>query len=186
MNPIFTERWSPRSFSPEPVTDDELTALFEAARWSPSCFNEQPWYYLYGVAPSPDHEAILSVLMEGNRTWAASAPVLGLVVARTKLEGFLSRSRDFDAGLAAMALTMQATMFGLSVHFMVGVELEAAHELTGIDPEDAKVVCGMALGHRGDAAALPTALAQREQPSDRKPASEFAFRSSRLPEGSFD
>ena len=185
MNSVFLDRWSPRSFSDEPVTDDEIAAVFEAARWSPSCFNEQPWYYLYGVAPSAEHEALAGVLMERNRLWAQQAPVVGLVIARTSLDGFLARSRDFDAGLASMALTMQATMLGLSVHMMVGIELEAAHELAGVDPEVAKIVCGFALGRRGERSALPPDLAEREQPSGRKPVAEFAFRAAQLPKGLF-
>src|SRR5690606_34912578 len=74
----FIERWSPRAFSPEPIDHDTLMTLFEAARWSPSCFNAQPWHFAYA-----DNEQALTrfqgVLNDGNRVWASKAPVLVLV-----------------------------------------------------------------------------------------------------------
>ncbi|HCB34208.1 MAG TPA: nitroreductase [Acidimicrobiaceae bacterium] len=185
LDDVFLRRWSPRSWSDEPVSDDELRTLFEAARWTPSWFNSQPWHYLYADG-GPDREALLGVLMDGNRTWARNAPVVGLVIARTGLEGFMARSRDFDTGAATMALIIQATMLGLSVHLMGGIEVDAAHELTGIDPEVAKIVCGFVVGRRGDGSDLDEALAGREHPSDRKPVAEFAFRATQLPAGLFD
>ena len=179
MDPVFLERWSPRSFSDEPITDDELAALFEAARWSPSCFNNQPWYYVYET-DGEGRRAILDTFLERNRQWAQQAPVVGLMIARSTLEGDLARSRDFDAGAAAMAMVIQATMLGLSAHLMVGIHVDAAHELIGLDPDEGKVVCGFVIGRRGDPSALPDPLRERERPSDRKPVSEFAFKGARL------
>ena len=179
MDPVFLKRWSPRSFSDEPVTGDEIAALFEAARWSPSCFNNQPWYYVYETG-GEGRQAILDTFLERNRQWAQRAPVAGLMIARSTLEGDLARSRDFDAGAAAMAMVMQATMLGLSAHLMVGIHVDAAHELIGLDPDEGKVVCGFVIGRHGDPSALPGPLQERERPSDRKPVSEFAFKGTRL------
>jgi nitroreductase len=180
LNPVFTDRWSPRSFSDEPVTDDQLAAVFEAARWTPSWMNNQPWLFVYET-DGPDRAAILETFMEFNRDWAAAAPVVGLVLARTELEGFMARTRDFDTGAAMMSLTLQATMLGLSMHLLGGVEVDAAHELTGASPEDTIVLCGFVLGHRGDGSNLDEKQQEREKPSDRKPVSEFAFKGAKLP-----
>lgn len=183
MDPVFLERWSPRSFSGEPVTEAELAALFEAARWSPSCFNNQPWYYVYAV-DGDEREAILATFLQGNRLWAGQAPVVGLVVARSALEGPSARSRDFEVGAATMAALIQATKLGLSAHLMGGIDVEAAHRLVGLDPPDDsedKVICGFAIGRIGDPEALPDFLREREYPSQRKPASEFAFKGTALP-----
>lgn len=180
LNPVFTDRWSPRSFASEPVTDEQLAAVFEAARWTPSWMNNQPWLFVYET-DGPDRDAILNTFMDFNRGWASKAPVVGLVLAKTELEGFMARTRDFDTGAAMMALTLQATMLGLSMHLMGGVEVEAAHELTGADPSDTIVLCGFVIGHRGDASQLDEKLQEREQPSDRKPVSEFAFKGGKLP-----
>ncbi|WP_275575126.1 nitroreductase family protein [Methylocucumis oryzae] len=46
IHDLMAKRWSPRAFAADkPVSDTELLALFEAARWSPSCFNDQPWRF---------------------------------------------------------------------------------------------------------------------------------------------
>lgn len=177
MNSVFIDRWSPRSFSSEPLNDEEIETLFEAARWSPSWMNNQPWIFVWET-DGPNRQAILDSFMEFNRDWAAKAPMVGLILARTELEDFMARTRDFDTGAATMALTLQATLLGLSVHLLGGVELDAAYAATGADRETTEILCGFALGRRGDIAALPEKLQEREAPSDRKAASEIAFRGS--------
>lgn len=181
LNSVFTERWSPRAFAEEPVTEDQLAAVFEAARWTPSWMNNQPWLFVYET-DGPDRQAILETFMEFNRGWAAAAPVVGLVLAKTELEGFMGRTRDFDTGAAMMAMTLQATMLGLSMHLLGGIEIDAAHELTGANPDDTIILCGFVLGHRGDPASLDDKLQEREHPSDRKSVSEFAFKGVKLPD----
>ena len=180
MNPVFADRWSPRAFSTEPVTDDELAAVFEAARWAPSWMNNQPWYFVYDT-DGPDRDALLGLIIERNRDWAQRAPVVGLVIARTALEGEMARTRDFDTGAAMMALTIQATMLGLAVHAMGGIDVAAAHDLIGLDPAVGSVLCGFVLGRRGDPDVLHEKLQVREHPSPRKPATEFAIKGARLP-----
>lgn len=175
LDPVFIDRWSPRAFSDQPVTDEQLAAVFEAARWTPSWMNNQPWILVYET-DGPGREGILSTFMDFNRGWASKAPVVGLTLARTELEGFMARTRDFDTGAAMMAMTLQATMLGLSMHLLGGIEVDAAHELTGTSADDTIVLCGWVLGHRGDASQLEEKLQEREQPSDRKPVSEFAFK----------
>ncbi len=178
-NSVFLDRWSPRSFSAESVTDEQLEALFEAARWTPSWMNNQPWMFAYDT-DGDGREPILNCFMEFNRGWASAAPVVGLVLARTELEGFMARTRDFDTGAAMMSLTLQATMLGLSVHVLGGIEVDAAFEVTGADPDTTDILCGFVLGHKGEASALSEGLQEKEQPSDRKAVSEFAFRGGRV------
>jgi len=180
LNSVFVDRWSPRSFAADALTDDEITTLFEAARWSPSWMNNQPWLFVWET-DGPNRDAILESFMEFNRDWAATAPMVGLILARTELEDFMARTRDFDTGAATMALTLQATMLGLSVHLLGGIDLDAAYAATGADPESTEILCGFALGRRGEKSALSEKLQEREAPSDRKPAAEIAYRGS-LPE----
>jgi nitroreductase len=70
VDPQFLDRCSLRSFTDEPVTDEELRSLFEAARWAPSSGNEQPWVYLYATSTEDHarfHRGDPSVLTENNR-----------------------------------------------------------------------------------------------------------------------
>src|SRR4051812_7843273 len=76
---LITRRWSPYAFADRPVSDNDLRSVFEAARWSASSYNEQPWRYLVATKASPvDFERLLSGLVEGNQVWARAAPVLAL------------------------------------------------------------------------------------------------------------
>jgi hypothetical protein len=82
--PVILHRWSPRSFADRDVSTADLKKLFEAARWAPSSYNEQPWRFLVGhVAPTPTrrYSTPSSVLTRG---WAGKAPVLILGAAKTK------------------------------------------------------------------------------------------------------
>ena len=65
VHPLLIDRWSPRSFSPDPLSDDEIASLFEGARWSPSSFNGQPWLFLYET-DGADRPVFDSILMPRN------------------------------------------------------------------------------------------------------------------------
>lgn len=182
VDPVFTDRWSPRAFSREPVTEAELEALFEAARWTPSWMNNQPWLFVYET-DGPGRQPIIDCFMEFNRGWASRAPVVGLVLARTELEGFMARTRDFDTGAAVMSMTLQATMLGLSVHLLGGIDVDAAMALTGVDPADTIALCGFVLGRRGDPSQLDEKQRAKEQPSDRRPTGDFVFKGGPIPRG---
>jgi len=172
----FLDRWSPRSFLPDPISDDVVATLFEAARWSPSCFNEQPWLFVY-ARDKERHEAFASALVEGNRSWAGKAPLLVLVFARKAFthNGKPNVSAEFDAGAAWMALCLQAQSLGLSCHAMAGFDPGRAHEVTGVGKDAYTAMCAIAIGRRGDPSALPEPVRERETPSDRRPLATIAF-----------
>ena len=107
VDPLFVNRWSPRSFAAEPLSDAEVASLFEGARWSPSSFNGQPWLFLYET-DGPDRPLFDSVLMPRNRAWASKAPLVGFIFANTRTpDGREPRTAQFDTGAAWMALTLQ-------------------------------------------------------------------------------
>ena len=176
VDPLFINRWSPRSFSDEPLTDVEIASLFEGARWSPSSFNRQPWLFVYET-DGPDRELFDSILMEGNRAWASKAPLVGFIFAETKsADGRRNRVAQFDSGAAWMALALQARSMGLYTHGMGGIDLDAAHEKLGVSKEFHTIMCGFVVGKIGPREALPEELQERESPNDRKPTSEIAHK----------
>src|SRR5471032_3585935 len=67
IHPQFTDRWSPRAFTGESIPVDTLLSFFEAARWSPSAYNSQPWRFLYARRDTPNWERFLGLLNEFNR-----------------------------------------------------------------------------------------------------------------------
>src|SRR5437899_1135256 len=65
---ILRRRWSPRAFSDRLVEPEKMQSLFEAARWAPSSFNEQPWNFIVATKQKPEeHARLLSCLVEGNQ-----------------------------------------------------------------------------------------------------------------------
>ena len=82
IEPLFLRRWSPRAMSGEPLSEEELLTLFEAARWAPSTFNEQEWRFLYARRDTPQWSQFFDLLMEANQVWCKRATVLTVVVDR--------------------------------------------------------------------------------------------------------
>ena len=173
---IFIERWSPRAFSSAPIAEEDIKTLFEAARWSPSCFNEQPWRFVYARRPE-DLERFRSVLTEKNRSWANKAPLLVLAFSKKNFAHNAKPNRwaDFDTGAAWMALTLQANKLGLYTHGMAGFSADKAYAVTGMDPVEYNAICTIAIGRHGDPNTLPDDLRKREIQSDRKVMDEVVF-----------
>ncbi len=153
LDPQFPDRWSPRSFSSEAVSDADLRTLFEAARWAPSCFNEQPWVFAYAT-DGEMRDAFNATLADGN-SWAKKAPVLLFVCARRTFSknGKENRWHRFDTGAAWMALALQARKLGLHTHPMAGFDAEKAAKVIGAS-DAVDVIAAVALGHRAPASAL--------------------------------
>lgn len=171
----FLDRWSPRSFQDTPVDSEDVQTLFEAARWAPSCFNEQPWHFVYGTKASA-RERLAGVLVDSNRAWASKAPMLVAVFSKRSFErnGKPNRWADFDTGSAWMSFTLQAEKLGLSCHAMGGFDPDKAYAVTGLDPERFNAICMVAVGKKGEVSALPPELREKEQPSERKQLSSIA------------
>ena len=176
VDPLFINRWSPRSFSDEQLTNAEIASIFEGARWSPSSFNRQPWLFVYET-DGPDRETFDSILMPGNQLWACKAPLIGFIFAETKTqEGRRPRTSQFDTGAAWMALALQARSLGIYTHGMAGIDYDAVHEKLGVSDEYYTAMCGFVAGRIGPREALPEDLQERESPNDRKPLNEIAHK----------
>ncbi|HXO06126.1 MAG TPA: nitroreductase family protein [Candidatus Sulfotelmatobacter sp.] len=177
IHDLIRHRWSPRAFDPRPVEPEKLRTLFEAARWAPSSYNAQPWYFIVGTKDDPEnYNRVLETFVEFNQGWAKQAPVLALSVAKLTFDdGKPNRHAFHDVGQAAANLTIQAEALGLSVHQMAGIEPEKARELFHI-PADYEAVAGIALGYAGDPSSLGDEMRKRElAPRQRKPLDSFVF-----------
>jgi nitroreductase len=178
VHELITKRWSPYGFADRPVSADDLRALFEAARWAPSSYNEQPWSYIVATRDDPDNFArVLSCLVEGNQAWAQAAPVLALGCTSLffKKNGKPNAAAIHDLGLAASNLCLEATARGLSVHQMIGILPDKAREVFRI-PDGVQPLTGLAIGYAADPATLPEKFKARDlSPRTRKPLEEFVF-----------
>jgi nitroreductase len=178
VHELLRNRWSPRAYADTLVPPEVLHNLFEAARWAPSSYNDQPWAYIVATKDDPESFAkVLSTLVEFNAGWAKQAPVLALSVARQKMlnDNSVNRHAFHDVGSASAQLTFEANSRGLLVHQMAGFSPDKARQVFGIPPGwDA--VAAMTIGYPGDPQSLPEGLRERESaPRTRKPLSEFVM-----------
>jgi len=175
---LIQKRWSPRTFADRAVEKEKLASVLEAARWAPSCFNEQPWRFIVATKDNPaEYERLLGCLVEFNQGWAKAAPVLMISVASLvfRRNGKENRHAIHDVGLATENLILQATALGLSTHAMAGFEVEKARETFSI-PDTCEPVAAIALGYQGDLEQLNEGLRDRElEPRERAPLKAFVF-----------
>ena len=167
------QRWSPRAFDGSAIADEVVARLIDAARWAPSCRNEQPWRF-HTSTPST-FNAFLSLLVEGNQGWAQSASLLGFIVCERHFQrnGDLNHHARFDAGAAWMALTLQARVEGLYTHGLGGIKYDEVAQYLSIDTQRYDVVMGFALGRAVDVSALSDEQRSREIPNGRMSLAEI-------------
>lgn len=175
VHELVASRWSPSVWSDRSVSAEDLRAVFEAARWAPSAFNEQPWRYLVATREDAvEFERLLSCLVEANRNWARHAPVLALSIMSLQLarNGKPNGTAAHDVGLATANLTVEATARGLAVHQMGGILPDRAREIYGI-PEGFAALTGLALGYAGEP--VGEFAARDLSPRTRRPQAGFVF-----------
>lgn len=177
---LIRRRWSPRTFDENrTVEGSKILTLLEAARWAPSCFNEQPWRYLVFDGSRPEGlERARACLAAGN-SWALRAPVLMLSVAQDAFarNGKANRHAQHDVGLASENLVLQAVDLGLVVHQMAGFDAARARAEFAI-PEGFTPMAMIAVGYpfTGDLESIPPELRQKETAErQRKRLDEIAF-----------
>ncbi len=180
IDPLFTDRWSPRAFSEEAIAGPALMSLLEAARWAPSAYNAQPWRFIYALRDTDAWQPIFDSLIEFNQMWTKRAAALVVIASARdavfsgKTEASPNASHSFDAGAAWASLAFQATLSGWSAHAMAGFDADKLRTAIGL-PEAYVIDTVVAVGRKGDPAVLPEGVRARELPSDRRPLAKTAF-----------
>src|SRR5262245_61950582 len=161
----FARRWSPYVFSDQPVAEADLRCLFEAARWAPSSYNEQPWRYIVASKAQPEeHAKVVSCLVDVNQEWAQHAPVLAIAAIALTFarNGKPNKAAFHDLGAASVSLALEATARGLTVHQMIGIVAERAREVFAIPP-GFEAMTALAIGYPGDPAKASDKMRQRDE-----------------------
>lgn len=174
VDKTLARRWSPRAFTKTEVKQEDLKTLFEAARYAPSCFNEQPWEFY--VSTENTFKDFLSLIVDANQAWAKDASLLCFMVARTtfKRNGKDNAYAEFDCGAAWMSLAYQARKLGLYTHAMGGISHERVFEYLGLD-QTKKVICGIAIGAALPPEDMSDEVIEKEVPTGRNELSEVLF-----------
>jgi len=178
IHDLIDKRWSPRAFSDREIAAEKIEVLFQAASYAASCFNEQPWRFIYATKNYPErYEQLLSCLGEFNQMWVKTAPMIILTLV----------SRDFvknqnpnaharhDLGLAMGNMSVQAMSMDLYLHHMAGFSPEKAREIFDI-PDDFDVVTMIAVGYLGNPEILPEHIGEMESSERiRRPLQKIVF-----------
>lgn len=179
IHELLKKRYSPRVFADKKIEPEKIVGLLEAARWSPSSMNGQPWRFI--IAPKEDisnFNNLLNVINEHNQVWAKNAAVLILTITKVSYDstGQLNKHALYDLGNAVANLTFQATAMDLFVRQMGGFNIEKARDIFSI-PEGYQPVSVLAVGYKGNPEMLPEALRIREKTiRTRKDLDEIAFK----------
>jgi nitroreductase len=157
LHEVIRSRWSPREFQSRPIEPEKLLALFEAARWAASCFNEQPWRFVVATKADPEQfQKVLGLLMEKNQQWAQTAYALGFSAGKKSFthNGAPNRFGLHDTGAATANLATEATALGLRAHFMGGFDAQKARSEFHV-PDDFEIGAAFAIGYIDETTAVP-------------------------------
>lgn len=171
VDPLFPERWSPRSFDPSySLSKELLNSLMEAARWAPSCFNEQPWTFHIALREESSYKAFLECLVDSNQLWAKNTSALGYIVGKKKFDknGKNNSTYEFDCGAAWMSMALEARLLGLYAHGMAGFHREKAEKLLNLNKAEESLIAAFAIGKKDKPELLPEELKQKEKMNSRK------------------
>jgi nitroreductase len=177
ISDLVSNRWSPRVYDPtHVVSKEQVLRLAEAARWSASGNNAQPWRFGFTLRGEELFEKISGSMLSGfNASWAPHASLYVLAFAdKFRADGTeIDRHASyFNNALATSQLVFEAEAMGLKAHYMGGVMHDEILKLVGVD--DAWLTCVITIGAQGDASNVSDELKQREStPRERKALSEI-------------
>ena len=158
---LCKSRYSVRAYKPDPVEDETLQQVLEAARLAPTAANRQPIQFI--VIHSQGREAELRRIY--HRAWFTQAPLI-LCACAIPAEGWVRVDgkvyTDVDVAIAMDHLILAATDLGLGTCWIAAFDPAAAREVLGL-PEGVEPIAFTPLGYPAD------------QPSakDRRPLSEL-------------
>lgn len=155
----------------------QLMRLFEAARWSASCFNNQPWFFIYALHGTKEWNVLFNLISSFNQAWAKNAGALILIISRHNYERTdkLAATHSLDTGIAVSNMLLQASNSGIVAHPMEIFNYEKAQRDCAIS-KNYTVEVMIAVGEEASEEGGNKELAERdERVTHRKPVSEFAF-----------
>jgi nitroreductase len=172
------ERRAYRSLEPIKISEQLIDDLAQSARLFCSCFNNQPWRYVF-VYDTDVLQKMHDALSSGN-AWARAASLIIAVFSKPELD-CLIRDRKyylFDTGMATAALILRATELGLVAHPIAGFSPKKTRSILNI-PEEMEIITLVIVGkHSKDINPILSdeqAVAEKERPP-RLPFSKFVYR----------
>ena len=140
---VVRKRRSVRRFKPDPVPDEEIRYILEAARLAPSWANTQCWHFVVVIDPETKFK-----IGEAGFRWSARGPVMIVACADAAKVGFREDQYYYltDIGIAMEHLVLAAVDRGLGTCWVVGFNEAKVKEVLAI-PENIRVVALTPLGY---------------------------------------
>ncbi|OGS20348.1 MAG: nitroreductase [Elusimicrobia bacterium RIFOXYA2_FULL_40_6] len=142
-----------RAFGPVEITDEIIAELATAAQLTASCFNNQPWKFVFARSK----EALAKVqegINKGNE-WTRKASVIIAAFAKKKNDCII-KEREFyffDLGMAVSAIQLRATELGLVAHPIAGFDPAKVKQALSI-PDDNMLITVINVGRKTDDTSL--------------------------------
>ena len=178
INEVLANRRSPRSLDATvALSNEDLLAILEAARWAPSANNGQPWRFFVGHRGDEVFAQILDSLASFNQGWAHRSSELILVAGvHTREDGTPNKGYLYDCGLAVAQMVVETHHRGFVAHQMTGFDAAKAVEILGTDASLTPVAV-IAIGKQAPADLLQGAMLERENaPRQRKSLEEIVVK----------
>ncbi len=162
----IANRWSGRAYdASKVVSQEQVIALVEAARWAPSCFGDEPWRFIVWNknTDAASWQKAFDTLVPFNQGWVKDAPILILSAANTLFghNGKENRWGAYDTGAATENICLQATALGLMAHQMGGFDADKVRAEFSI-PEQFQLMSMISVGYPADASTLTGEVLERE------------------------
>lgn len=177
LQEAIEKRRAYRSLAPVIINQDMVSELAKAASLAPSCYNNQPWRFVF-VYEKAKLEEIKQALAKGNE-WALKASMIIAVFSKEKDDCVLKNRiyHQFDTGMATALLLLKATELGLVAHPIAGFDEETVRKVSNI-PEEFTIITLIVVGKKD--ATIHDDLTEWQKESEksrppRKPLEEFAF-----------
>lgn len=171
------QRRAYRSFDPVEITDDLIRDFAEVAQIAPSCFNKQPWRYIF-VRNKDTLQELFTILSDTNK-WIEKCSMMIAVFSKPELDCIIKERNYylFDTGLATAFIVLRATELGLVAHPIAGFNEKEGKEILGI-PEEMRLITFVIIGKHSDkinpVLSENMKLGEKQRPP-RKDISDFAY-----------
>jgi len=149
LRDILKNRRAIRSLAPVEITPELITDLAESAQLMPSCFNKQPWRFVF-VYDQEQLKRLHPALNQGNG-WAQKASLIVAVFTKKDLDCIV-KDREyflFDTGMATAALILRATEMNLVAHPIAGYDEGQVKDALNI-PAEYQVITLVNIGRKAD------------------------------------
>ena len=172
INDIASKRRAYRALEKAEISKELIEDLAKTAQLSASCFNYQPWNYVF-VYDKYKLEKLFDVLKESNN-WAKKASMIIAVFSKKDLDCVIGKSREyflFDTGMATAFMILRGTELGLVMHPIAGYSHSKAKEVLGI-PEEMILITLLIVGKKSQDISV---LSEKQQISEEKRPSRKAL-----------